>query len=56
MRAELAAQLEREREMREHLEKQLNEEQKIRSTAQFQKPNGFMLCLLILNEFSLLFT
>lgn len=30
LRAELVAQLEREREMREHLEKQLNEEQKVR--------------------------
>src|SRR5688572_6304795 len=31
LRAELAAQIERERELREHIEKQLNEEQKIRS-------------------------
>lgn len=30
LRAELATQLDRERELREHLEKQLNDEQKIR--------------------------
>jgi hypothetical protein len=29
LRAELAAQIERERELREHIEKQLNEEQKL---------------------------
>jgi len=30
LRAELAAQIEKERELRDHAEKQLNEEQKIR--------------------------
>ena len=47
LRAELAAQLEREREMREHLEKQLNEEQKIRckSLFDFWKKNSIFILI-----------